>query len=358
MQQIYAIIGYPLGWVMYVLYHFVQNYGLALILFTLLTRALMIPLSIKQQKSSVKMALIRPEMEEIQKKYATNKEKQMEEMNKLYAREKFSPTSGCLPMLIQFPIMFGLIDVIYNPLKHILRIPAETITAMASVVEKLTGVALNYNTTQMEIIRLVRENPAAFANTGAEWIDKIVNLNLNFGPFDLTKTPTWHLDLLKDPVYMWLLLIPILSLVTSFLLSYTSMKNTAGTAPQMKGMNMSMMLMMPLFSAWFAFMVPAGVGFYWLISNVVYAIQNFILFKVYNPVEMAEKAKAEMEERKERERLERIEAKKKAKAGDAAAAEKALSQKELNRQKIAEARRRMAEKYGETYVEDENNQDI
>jgi YidC/Oxa1 family membrane protein insertase len=103
-----------------------------------------------------------------------------------------------------------------------------------------------------------------------------------------------------------------------------------------------------------AFQVPAGVGLYWVYSNVVQMAQSMILNKFYNPKEMAEKARLEMEERRERERLERIEAKKKAKA-TGELDEKGLSQKELNKKKIAEARKRMAEKYGEEYDEDQED---
>jgi YidC/Oxa1 family membrane protein insertase len=120
-----------------------------------------------------------------------------------------------------------------------------------------------------------------------------------------------------------------------------------GSSAGMKGM----MYTMPLFSVMIAFQVPAGVGLYWVYSNITSMAQSMILNRFYNPKEMAEKARLEMEERRERERQERIEAKKKSKeTGEQD--DKAMSQKELNKKKIAEARKRMAEKYGEEYNED------
>ena len=105
------ILGYPLGLIMRLLYNLLHSYGWSLILFTL---------SIKQQKSSAKIAAIQPQMQEIQKMYAKNQQKMNEEMQKLYEREKYNPAGGCLPMLITFLVLFGLIDVIYNPMRHIL----------------------------------------------------------------------------------------------------------------------------------------------------------------------------------------------------------------------------------------------
>ena len=112
-----------------------------------------------------------------------------------------------------------------------------------------------------------------------------------------------------------------------------------------------MMLMMPLMSLWFTFMVPAGAGLYWTISNVVAVGQTMVMNHFWNPKEIAEKMKAEEEARKERERQEKIEAKNRAKEQGRVEEEAALSQKEQNRRRLAEARRRNAEKYGDTYVE-------
>ena len=133
------ILGIPLGWILHFCYSLVQNYGLALVMFTVLARVILLPLSIKQQKGMVKMAMFRPKMEEIQKKYAKNPQKMNEELTNLYAREGYNPMSGCLPTLIQFPILFGLIDVIYNPLTHLLRMDAATISNAVSIAQSVLG---------------------------------------------------------------------------------------------------------------------------------------------------------------------------------------------------------------------------
>lgn len=353
MRAMQAILGYPLGWIMYAMYNIFHNYGVALIVFTVLTKLIMVPMSIKQQKGMAKMAAFQPQVVEIQTKYKSNPTKMQEEMAILYQRENYNPMSGCLPMLIQFPILFGLIDVIYNPLKHILRFSKEVIAAATPIATDLltaAGDKINPYSIEMGIVKAVDMNPGAFSSLGGDFVEKVRAFDFTFLGIDLGATPEWAWNIL--------LLIPILSLVTSVLVSMISMKtSTAATGEanaQAKAMSNSMMFMMPLMSAWISFTVPCGVGLYWILSNILMALQSYILYKVYNPAEMAAKMKAETEERRAKERQEKIEAKKLAKSNDNQFSEKALSQKELNSMKLAAARRKMAEKYGEAYNENEN----
>ena len=376
------ILGTPLGWILSFFYNLAQNYGLALILFTLFTRLILLPLSIKQQKGLVKMAMFRPKMEEIQKKYAKNPTKMNEELSNLYAREGYNPLSGCLPTLIQFPILFGLIDVIYNPLTHLLKMNKEVIQTAITITNTVLGEGgVSRYSQEMSVIRAVSLDPGAFSSIGGDFVSQIQNFDFTFFGLDLGVTPTFALNVF--------LLIPILSGISSFLMSWLSMKNNAmPNDGASAGMNRSMMIMMPLMSVWIAFQVPAGVGIYWLLSNVIMLVQQYVLGRVYNPREMAEKAKAELEAQREAERQEKIEARREAKekqaeknrqaaeaakntkkgrkparveeetlvdlAEDDEIDEKALTQKEINRMKLAVARKRDAERYGEEYVEVED----
>lgn len=344
MNFINSIIGYPLGWIMWACYQLISNYGVALILFTLITRVLLVPTAIKQQKSTVRLKMIQPKVAELQKKYANNRTKLNEELTALYAKENYNPASGCLPMLIQLPILFGLIDVIYKPLTHILRLPADVIQTAGDLVTKAgqtNGMASQ--SIQISIIGAVKQDPAAFSQLGADVVEKINALDLSFFGLNLTQTPTLAFNLM--------IIIPILSGLTSLLISVVSLKVSGmGDDASAAATGKSMMLMMPLLSLWFTFQVPAGVGFYWIVSNILMLAQTLLLNKFYNPAEIAAKFEEEERQRKERERQEKIEAKKllKETEGNAAAA---LSQKEINRQKLAAARKRQAEKYGDTYVE-------
>lgn len=348
MQWLNVIFGYPLGWIMWLCYKVIPIYGVALILFTIITRAILVPFSIKQQKSMVKMQIFRPRMEEIQKKYSNNKEKMNEELMKLYQEEGYNPMSGCLPMLIQFPILFGLIDVIYKPMTHILRMGNDLIHQAATIAAPILNVeAANLTrdySSQLKIIGAAQQNPDAFSSLPG-FMDAVSTLNLNFLGIDLTQTPKLAFNLL--------ILIPILSGLTSLLTSFFTLKQTSATAgdnPQMAGMSKSMIFMMPIMSTWFAFILPAGVGIYWIISNLLMALQTFLLYKYMNPAQLAEQAKAEYEAKKEAERQKRIETRKKRKE-QGLPDDEALSMKELNRQKLAAARKRDAEKYGEEYKE-------
>lgn len=351
MSAFNAIIGYPLGWIMYFCYEFVNNYGIALIMFTILTRLLMVPMAINQQKSMAKMASFRPKMEELQKKYGNNKERLNEEMVALYQKENYNPMSGCLPLLIQFPILFGLIDVIYYPLKHIIRLPKEVIAEAVAISTNVLGAGgMNRYSTEMSVISAMQQDPSAFAHLGTDVVNKISAFDFTFFGLDLGVVPTVALNMF--------ILVPILSGITSLLMSMVTMRTSSATMGQndtAASMNKSMMLMMPLMSIMIAFQVPTGVGMYWVLTNTFMVVQQLILGKIFNPKEMMEKAKAEEAERKVTEREEKIEAKKRAKDGDVEAKEKSLSQKEINRIKLAAARKRDAEKYGEEYIEDEDD---
>lgn len=304
----------------------------------------MIPLAVKQQKSSAKMAAFSPEMKEIQTKYAKNQAKMAEEMQKLYDRENYKATAGCLPSILQFLILFGLIDVIYKPMKHIIGASTEIITKATEILKNL-GHTMSTYSPESSIIASVHLKPDAYAEIGQDMVSKIMNFDLNFMGIDLGAQPTWGFNVL--------ILIPILSGLTAFLVSYLSMKANPATIEGAMGTSMKvMMYTMPIMSVAIAFKVPAGVGMYWIMTNVMSIIQTLVLNKYYNPVEMAEKAKADLEIRKEKDRQERHEAKQIAKTtGDEDAKKKAMSQKEINRQKLALARKRDAEKYGEVYVE-------
>ena len=338
------ILGVPLGWVMKFIYGFIQNYGLSIIVFTILVKLLMLPMAVKQQKSQAKMAVVQPQMLELQKRYANNQQKLQEELAALYAREGYNPTSGCLTLFIQFPIIMGLYDVIYKPLTHVLALGSETLTKATEIATSLGLLPEKLYSAEPYIISAVQNDPAAFEALGADIVSKIQNFDMYFLGINLGDTPTMAFNAL--------LLIPILSFASQMLMTVISFRNnnTGSDNPSMAGMKATM-YMMPFLSAWICFSVPAGVGMYWIVSSVLSLLQMVILNKFYNPKEMAEKARIESERRRELEKAERARRREEAKAGEVEAKRKALSQKEINRQKLAEARRRDAEKYGEVYVE-------
>ena len=290
--------------------------------------------------------IIQPKIQEIQAKYKNNQAKMNEELQALYAKENYNPMSGCGTLLIQFPVIFGLLDVVYKPLTHLLRFSKETIAALTEVAGTL-GIATTGYAPQISIYQSVMQNPTAYSSVGTDVIAKIQSLDMGFLGMDLSGTP----NLPWQGGWNWLVIIPLLSGLTALLSSIISMKNSPNMGQAGASMKM-MMYIMPLISIWFTFMVPIGVGIYWTLSNVFGCVQSLVLNKIYNPKEVAEKLQAEAKERAERERQERIEAKKRAKEalknGEKVEDTTYLSDKE----KIKEARRRYAEKYGDEYIDD------
>ena len=125
-----VLITIPLGYILGFIYEFVNSYGWALILFTLAVKLLLLPLSLKQQRSTTKMQLVQPKLMELQKKYENDKNKLSEETMKLYKEYNISPMGGCLPMLIQLPILFGLYRVIYQPVTYMLHYSADEVNGL------------------------------------------------------------------------------------------------------------------------------------------------------------------------------------------------------------------------------------
>ncbi len=377
MSQLFVI---PLGWIMLLLYKVIPNYGIVLILFTILVKAALFPLSVKQQKSTAKMAVFQPKIDELNKKYANNKQKLQEEMMKLYEAHGYNPMSGCLPLLIQFPILFGIIDVVYKPLTHLLRIPKETLNAAVDILKtNYEALGQVVGQQQLQIISEMHnpEHAQWFASLGADFVNKVSGFNYSLFGLDLGQIPKlgWN----------WLMLVPILSGLTSLLVSIVSMKMSPASQQQQGGMMKGMMYGMPLLSVVFAFSLPVGVGVYWIISNILSGVQSVVLFKLYNPEKYKAEYQAQLEAEEANRRLEREKRRKKKlargeelsdedleeeelrrrqedkksaarspeeeQAAKERAKEEYLTAKELNRRRLAEARRQDAEKYGEEYAE-------
>lgn len=355
MQFIMKIFGWPLGFVMLGCYMLTgNNYALAITVFTLITKLALLPLSVKQQKEQAKMAIFQPKLQNIQKKYGNNKERYNEEIQKLYTEEGYNPMSGCLPSLIQFPILFGVIDVVYKPIYHIFRVSNTVIDEMIEVASA-AGHAFEahsyYN--EIKLLNIIQEETALFADFDQEIITKIANFDMTLFGLDLGVVPKFALT--YEGGFNWYLLIPILCGVFQFAMTIFMQKSNPNSQQGAGTMNI-MLYMMPLMSVYIGFIVPAAAGFYWTLSAVVQLIQTVCFHFFLNPKKMAAAMEAEMEAEKEAKRQKRIEAREKLKELQREKNEKYArnddpSQKEINRKKLAEARKRDAEKYGEEYVD-------
>ena len=313
MDAIYTTLGIPFGYVLRFIFEAVNNYGLALILFTLFARLLMIPTSIYQTKGTVKTQRLQPKIRRINAKYKGDQKKIQEETQALYQREGHNPMNmGCLPLAIQFIIIFGLIGVIYHPLKWALAIDDTTINSLTEIAKGLAeyNAKTGKQTIELFVINHINEiRPIALSKgicSGV--IDSIANFNFTFLGIPLGEIPS-----IKEPGILWV--IPILSGLTSLATSLFSMLQQRKNNPEMaKNPTMGCMTFgMPLFSLYFTFQFPAGIGIYWIASNVFALIQTVILSFTHSPKKMIAKAMVDetVERRSREENLKRALAQKK-----------------------------------------------
>lgn len=293
-----TIIGTPMGWI----YNLVQNYGLSIILFTILLKIVLFPISYKQHKSSLAMVRLRPYQDELMKKYGSNRQRYSEELQKLYQREGYNPMSSCLPMLLQMPLLFMMYTVIRRPLTFMagwsLTEIWETATAKIGVVVK-DGVTMLDN---MGKLQITAENFNRYESQILSHLGEKAPLNTSFLGLDMSLVPN---EVWKTSFFI--VIIPILSGITSFLLSWLSQKmnpaqQAAADAPG--GNNTMMLYLMPLMSLWIAFTFPAGLGLYWLVSNILGIAQLYVLNALQSPkkVEAEMRAKIEADKAKEKEK--------------------------------------------------------
>lgn len=275
------IVAIPLGFVMRLCYLLANNYGVAIILFTLLSKMILFPIALKNQKNSVLLVKMKPELDEVKQKFAAEKQKIGDEQLKIYDKYKYNPFIGCFPLLLQIPILLGLIKVIYNPLKYILGINTELITKLTDKAAQITNEKLG-SLAQLRVVELIK-NPT-YANDFAdicsklhaqESYDQMLSLNLNFLGIDLIKTPSLS-------TFNMLLLIPLICLLSTLFLSIAQNKMNVLQREQGFWVQWGMTLFFSAFSTYFTFVVPAGVGLYWSMSNVFGVIQLITLNYIYD----------------------------------------------------------------------------
>ncbi|MFR7596511.1 MAG: YidC/Oxa1 family membrane protein insertase [Acutalibacteraceae bacterium] len=207
----------PFGFIFRIFYDLVSNYGLALFLFTLLFRLILLPSSISQQKGTAKQMRLQPKIKKLQEKYKGNQVKLNEEMQALYSREGYNPMSaGCLPMLIQLPVIFGLLGVIYYPIQYVLGVDSNTVGEMTKIVQGLLGdTSIKQNLLELQVFNHLDEVIAKLPNLSAEIIDKLRGFDYTMFGIPLAETPSvatlshigsaskQELILLLVPLFFW-----------------------------------------------------------------------------------------------------------------------------------------------------------
>lgn len=290
----------PLGYLISMIYDLVQNYGLAIIFFTIIVKLILLPLQVKSQKAMKRQQKIQPIILELQKKYANDQQKLQQEMMKVYRENNVSMSGGCLPLLIQMPILFALYSAIRRPLTYIKGIDFTS----EAVKESVMTVVMKMKESFPEIIGNLGSSSFEYFRDNcqiqlAKWADMLGlsgslgwDINFNFLGLDLSGIPKNSLTMIlsgnfSDIGTVLLILIPALAIFTTWLSMKYSQSQTqpavsANEDNPAQSMAKSMNLMMPIMTGFFTFTLPSGIGIYWIISSVMQMVQQFILSKYFD----------------------------------------------------------------------------
>ena len=315
-----GIILTPFAWLLMLFYDFSQNYGIALILFALVIKLVLFPFNLKGKKSMIQMNLLSSKMQQLQKQYGKDRERYNLEIQKLYEKEKVNPMSGCLWSFIPIIFLMVLYGIIREPLTYLMNVPADMIETVAEV----TGVANSGTYPQIAMLKAIAD-PAVLEQVKAALGESagagLFSMNVEFLGINLANIPQLNFWSAEGGL-VWgnigLFLLPLVSVGTSLLSMYVSMKtnmNRGGEQnEQMAKTNRTMMIFMPIMSLWIGFTVPAGLSIYWIAQYIFSIFQELIcgrlLKKDYERAraEAAERERQEKEDekrRKEEARLER-----------------------------------------------------
>jgi len=301
MFGIFDFIARPLGQLLMTFYDFTGSYGLALILFAVAVKVVLLPFQMKAKKGTMRQSRLQPKMQELQKKHGTNKQKINEEMAKLYKEEGVNPASGCIWGILPFPIMIALFQAIRQPLAMMMNIPDYLIEEGGRIYERLNEVgfestAINQFYLELEQTQFI----SAHFDQFREFVQYgLQQLSFNWGPVNLGQQPQWtffwHESTDWSYLHGWLpglilFLLPLLSGGMQFINAHITRKVTP-QMPQQEGAGKSMqtmMMMMPLMSVFFGFTLPAALSVYWTTGTVLQIFQDLWLNKKYTKILDAE----------------------------------------------------------------------
>ena len=362
------LITVPFGWLLHQIYNLLGNYGLAITLFAILVQLVLLPITAKSKKSMMKMSRLQPRIQEIQRKYADDKQKQNEAIQKLQQEEGASMgCGGCLWSLIPLLILIPLYSVIREPIHYILGESAEVASKIVEVIKgtdpDLFGSNSYYHqvTAAQYIPQYAAEIQEALKEAGMNISSgTLEGINFNFlGSINLGSIPAFNV--FKWDTWDWahigLFLIPCLSAASQVVQMLISQKMNNSVITDEKGMqdketaqnsqtaqtNKMMLWMMPLMSLWIGFTVPAGLSLYWFVGGVVRTIEDTVLTKHYRKIYGAEDAvrmQKYLEEQRIEEEKERIRAERRAANPDGITAntsKKKLQQKQKEEEAAARA---------------------
>ncbi len=291
MFAVFNFIGSIFGYILWAVFWVFQNFGIAIIVFTLIFRAILFPSSVKQQKSMAANASLQAKQREIKEKYGNNKAKYNEEIQKLYDKEGVSPFSGCATSLFPMIIMLGIYYAVVRPLSNVIHLSTQAISQL----NMIPGVYLTQNNiySEMNALKLFTnpDNISLLTQQGlpAKELTEIHNLagGFNFLGLDLLSIP--QTEGFKSAI----IIIPILCLVTSLGSQILTTRLNGNPMQNQQGCTKYMLYLLPLITVYISYIVPGAVGFYWIWSTIFGFIQTVIISKFYSAAHMTAKSEAE-----------------------------------------------------------------
>lgn len=313
----------PFVWVLMLFYELFDNYGIALILFAVLVKVILFPLSIKAKRSMIQMNMLNGQMQKLQKMYGNNREKYNLEVQKLYEKEKVNPMGGCLWSLLPLVILLPLYAIIRQPLTYLMNLTPDVIAEVARVVDwnnaavsagwiKEAADFANVGYNQLYLASLITPENIGAVQAVAEGARVI---NFNFLGLNLAQMPQWQFWTWSsvDWAHIGLFLMPIVSAGSGLLFSLIMMKTNAvnqqSQSAAANSTNKTMLIISPLMSLWIGFAMPAGLSVYWISQNVLSMLQEFLAGKLLKKdyEKAAEQAAIREAEEKEEEKRRREE---------------------------------------------------
>ncbi len=327
----------PFGWLLAQLYGLTDNYGLAIIIFAVIVQLVLLPITAKSKKSMMKMSRLTPKMQEIQRKYADDKQKQQEAMQKLQQEEGAGMgCGGCLWSFVPLLILIPLLNVVREPLVYILGMSAQDAAAVVKAVKDAAPTLFSGNNYYDQVVAaqaMAQHKDAILAVLPNLSTEMLQGINFSFlGGLNLGSIPEFNIfakTWLWDGSHIGLFLIPVVSAAQQLLAMFVSQKTNNSVITDDKGMedaeaaknsqsaqsNKVMMWMMPIMSLWIGFTVPASLSIYWFVGGVIRMVEDFFLTKHYRKIydaEDAERLKKHLEEEAVEAEKERIRAEKRA----------------------------------------------
>lgn len=279
------ILSGALGYVMAWCYRLISNYGIAIILFTFISKIVILPISIWVQKNSIKMVKMQPEINRIKTRFFGDKDSIADEQSKLFKQEKYNPLASLIPLAVQIILLLGLVAVIYHPLDYLLHLPADVIDAFNSLIVTLTGADPESSSIQLAVVENIKNGTyesqflalqPQFSDIDiAGTLDSIKNLNMGFLGINLSWVPSevGGIDII----------VPFAAGFSAWLLCVAQNASNVLQAEQSKLNKYGMMVLSVGLSLYLGWFVPAGVALYWIASNLFAILQLYLLNWAINP---------------------------------------------------------------------------